>query len=286
MRWRIAYIWILLIGILWVLLLAACGDRQVEQETPLPTFTLIPPTATPTGLPPTSTPTPQPTPTHPLAVLPPQPTIPLPQILSAEITAIVEAALADAEAYLELPAESLHLLGLKAMRWVLPELDCDDAGMDALATLFEAGAAGYRVIVGDEGRDLALVYHADSQGNLLRCEGANLLDQHGTPLYADFLAEEVAGMAREDLARRLAVPAAGIRAVDVLTVTWTDTSLGCPQAGVDTLARLTPGYRILLEYDGQYYPYHADFFGVQFCPLEREKLPPPFDPTPMPQAAP
>lgn len=64
-------------------------------------------------------------------------------------------------------------------------------------------------------------------------------------------------MAVADLAQRLGV---AVEAIDVLAaylVVWSDSSLGCPQPGMQYLQVLTDGTLILLESGGAVYRYHA-----------------------------
>src|SRR5262245_14728131 len=117
---RTTSLWIFLTVACFAWLAAACNPPQKSEQEP--TFTLVPPTATPTPLLPTLTPTPQPAPTSLLNSLPPQPTIPVPEMLPVGVTAIVDAVLADGETVLQAP----RLLGLKAVLWNSTELDCDD----------------------------------------------------------------------------------------------------------------------------------------------------------------
>jgi hypothetical protein len=64
--------------------------------------------------------------------------------------------------------------------------------------------------------------------------------------------------AKEDLAKRLSISAEQIRLVEATEVEWSDSSLDCPQPGMTYLQVITPGYRILLEVDGQEYEYHSN----------------------------
>jgi hypothetical protein len=63
--------------------------------------------------------------------------------------------------------------------------------------------------------------------------------------------------ARADLAQRLSVPAAGIDVLSVQEVTWSDTSMGCPQPGMDYLQVETAGLLIQFTHAGQAYNYHG-----------------------------
>lgn len=64
-------------------------------------------------------------------------------------------------------------------------------------------------------------------------------------------------MAKENLAQRLSIPTSDISLVEAKGVTWSDGSLGCPQAGMAYAQVLTPGYLIKLKYDGRDFEYHA-----------------------------
>jgi hypothetical protein len=71
-------------------------------------------------------------------------------------------------------------------------------------------------------------------------------------------AEQVVRLAVEDLAQRLDLSPGKIRLVSVEAVDWSDTSLGCPQPGMMYAQVITPGYRIVLEAEGERYEYHTD----------------------------
>lgn len=65
-------------------------------------------------------------------------------------------------------------------------------------------------------------------------------------------------MAKEDLAQRLSVTATSINLMEIEEVEWSDSSLGCPQPGMEYLQVITPGYRILLESNGSQHEYHSN----------------------------
>jgi len=69
--------------------------------------------------------------------------------------------------------------------------------------------------------------------------------------------ESLIEKAKMDLAQRLAVSATEINLVEAQSVTWPDSSLGCPQEGMMYTQVLTPGFLILLEHDSNIYEYHA-----------------------------
>jgi hypothetical protein len=64
--------------------------------------------------------------------------------------------------------------------------------------------------------------------------------------------------AKEDLAQRNNISISEIHVVDATEEEWSDSSLGCPQAGMSYLQVITPGYRIALEANGTQYEYHSN----------------------------
>lgn len=70
--------------------------------------------------------------------------------------------------------------------------------------------------------------------------------------------EDLIAKAKEDLAQRLSIPVTQITLMDAVEVEWSDSSLDCPQPGMEYLQVITPGYRIQLEYAGVPYEYHSN----------------------------
>jgi hypothetical protein len=81
--------------------------------------------------------------------------------------------------------------------------------------------------------------------------------------------------AKVDLAQRLSIAETQINFVEATEVEWSDSSLGCPQPGMDYLQVITPGYRILLEANATQYEYHSnrDAYFV-FCEDQNPIIPP------------
>ena len=73
----------------------------------------------------------------------------------------------------------------------------------------------------------------------------------------DLLALPEVAQAQADLAQRLSISPDDISVVEVLPQTWTDTSMGCPQPGMDYLQVLVEGLLVRLDYAGQVYAYHS-----------------------------
>jgi hypothetical protein len=63
--------------------------------------------------------------------------------------------------------------------------------------------------------------------------------------------------AKDDLAQRLSISTTQINVVDAKEVTWSNSSLGCPQPGMLYAEALTPGFLVLLSANSREYEYHA-----------------------------
>jgi hypothetical protein len=71
-------------------------------------------------------------------------------------------------------------------------------------------------------------------------------------------AQQVVQIAIEELARELDLTPGEISVLSVETVEWPDTSLGCPEQGMMYAQVITPGYRVVLQAEGQVYECHTD----------------------------
>lgn len=78
----------------------------------------------------------------------------------------------------------------------------------------------------------------------------------------------------QDLSQRLGIDLDEIQAVEVLSMEWRDSSLGCRAPGMFYLQVITPGYKITLAAGGQEYTYHTDM-GSRFvlCVFGRPEAP-------------
>jgi hypothetical protein len=74
----------------------------------------------------------------------------------------------------------------------------------------------------------------------------------------DPIQQAMAARAQADLAQRLGTRTSEIRVVEVTAVEWHDASLGCPEPGMAYTQVITPGFRVVLEAEGNRYEYHTD----------------------------
>lgn len=72
---------------------------------------------------------------------------------------------------------------------------------------------------------------------------------------------EAAGAAMLDLAERTGVNIAEIQVVSVQQTEWRDSCLELGQPNESCAQVMVPGYRVVLEVEGQQYVYHTDTLG-------------------------
>ena len=78
-----------------------------------------------------------------------------------------------------------------------------------------------------------------------------------TPGFALDPTSPIVVAAVDDLATRLGIDASDVTVVEARAVTWGDSSLGCPEPGVQYLQRLVDGALVVLEAGGRRYEYHG-----------------------------
>jgi 4-hydroxy-L-threonine phosphate dehydrogenase PdxA len=72
---------------------------------------------------------------------------------------------------------------------------------------------------------------------------------------------EAAGAAMLDLADRTGVNIAEVQVVSIQQTEWMDACLELGQPGESCAQVVVPGYRVVLEVEGQQYVYHTDMLG-------------------------
>ncbi|RIK35401.1 MAG: hypothetical protein DCC57_23385 [Chloroflexi bacterium] len=80
---------------------------------------------------------------------------------------------------------------------------------------------------------------------------------------ADSAANQVAGVVRQMVVQQLGVDAGAVSIASVEAVDWPDACLGVSQPDVMCAQVITPGYRVVIEANGQQYEYHTDATGGQ-----------------------
>jgi hypothetical protein len=154
---------------------------------------------------------------------------------------------------------ALVLQAANAVEWRDSSIGCPEKGRRYLAVL----TPGHKVTLEHGGRTYLM--HVGG-GRAVRCDGGP-----GARANEDARAEDAAAAARVfadargDLARRLGVPEAEVKAGLLRRTTWPDTSLGCPRPGETYAQALTAGFVIELEVGGARHVYHSDGQRVVAC---------------------
>jgi hypothetical protein len=84
------------------------------------------------------------------------------------------------------------------------------------------------------------------------------------PIPEDANLQRMIFIAKEDLAQKLNLPVDEVLLLEWKAVTWSDSSLGCPEPGQNYLPVLQDGYLVRLEAMGRAYQYHS---GEDYSPF-------------------
>ena len=88
--------------------------------------------------------------------------------------------------------------------------------------------------------------------------------------------EQLIAAAKTDLASRLGVPTSALTLKSATRMVWSNSSLGCPKRGFLNLEVMTPGFLIILSYQGKDHEYHSDIKGHLFlCESAKDTRPTP-----------
>lgn len=92
-------------------------------------------------------------------------------------------------------------------------------------------------------------------------DGSDVPTASGTPATfagAGLAPDELLSRVRTDAAAQAGVDVERVQVGEVVEVTWGDSSLGCPQPDMFYAQVITPGYRIVVQIDGQTREYHTN----------------------------
>lgn len=256
--------WVLIIGI-GLLGLVACTNADNPEALPpiAPTRTLIPPTLTPVPSSDPETPTPTDLPS-PLSL---QPTATPPASMVGHVQPLIERLIDDLVTVHDVDSEDIRLLSVDALIWRDSSWGCPSYTGEER----EAPTAGYRFALSTGRR--VFVYHTDYQSAFFVCSSAQWLALEGRPVVVDPMAQAMVDFATSDAARRLEVSSDEVELASLLTLTWPDSSVGCPKAGGDYDDNPTPGYRLVLRAADDRLIYHTSARDIVFCAPEEEILP-------------
>jgi hypothetical protein len=196
--------------------------------------------------------------------------------VSPDLAAEIDAAMVDLAS--RLPDDTLiGVIAAHELTWPDGSLGCPEPGMAYTQALVE----GYRIelVAGTD----AYEYHGARGTAPFLCEDAA---SDEAPTGSDGEGSDPAVTIEEglaplievalgDLASRLRVTEASIAVVAANSVVWPDAALGCPIPGMRYRQVPVDGARIVLEYGGRVYAYHAGGDRAPFlCEAPTEVSPP------------
>jgi hypothetical protein len=181
-----------------------------------------------------------------------------------EAQEIVDLVKQDLSEQLEIPADEIRVLEIEAVEWPDSSMGCPQPGMSYLQVI----TPGYRIVL--EGNGDEYTYHTGNNAFVL-CETETAMDEpkSAKPQPDESLLDaRTAAMveeAKKDLVERAGVDMKDITVLAATKVEWPDSSMGCPEPGMNYLMVVTPGVLIKLSAEGEIYDYHGDNERVFYC---------------------
>lgn len=242
-----------------VIFVSACASQRID--TPVPTQTLIPPTATSTATPIIPTQTPQDLPEPQDFILTPSLTPVLPIISTTEDfdIAIVETTRLDLADHVGLPPVRLQLVKVHPRSY--EEVNCPTGHLPVPSP----SSDGFEVIwILDDETHTYLTWGDD---NFVWCEIDRLRGEYLTAI--DPIANELSALAIRRVSQQTDALRDTIELVDIVPIEWRNSSLGCPQDGQVYSDIQIDGYRIIVSEGETSYLFHTDSVQLVSCDFDR-----------------
>jgi hypothetical protein len=162
----------------------------------------------------------------------------------------VQAAVSLLADELAIESANIALVGVLPTEWPDPSLGCPEPDQVYPQVI----TPGFIVTLTANGANYEV--HTDASGTALFCK--DVADTSGGEGVTDPIVDEFVAEGKRELSEQFRVPEDQIALVRSEAVDWSDSSLGCAQAGQSYLAVITPGYRIILAVGEQWYEFHTD----------------------------
>jgi hypothetical protein len=258
----------LIMAVIGLMALAACGGSTPEKAVSVPTRTLIPPSATPTLRPADTTPTPTDLPSASEFK-----TVPTPAaytfLFPVAAQSMIDLTMADLVDQTGVNPEDIRLLSVDAFTWPDSSFGClarDDGGVTDTVVI-----PGYRVVYGVGQR--VYVYHTDRRAVFFVCDDPAWLALEGDPIPLDPIEASMVEFSARDAAKTLGVAEGDVQLISLITVDWPDSSVGCPRPNADYADTVTPGYRMVFRAGADTLIYHTSIRQAVRCAPREEILP-------------
>lgn len=175
---------------------------------------------------------------------------------------------------LDIDSSRIQLVTVETARWDIETLGCEllsaeDIVQQGLDNITVVAGLRYVLLVGDT----LYEYHTVSaSGRFVLCDSRETI-RDALLIAVDPFAAETFRSVQTQLASDLDLSSRLVELVTMQPVTWTDTSLGCPQTGRIYTEVAIPGYHIVVSVGETEYIYHSDSIDVYPCPAGQSVLP-------------
>lgn len=177
--------------------------------------------------------------------------------LSAADNDIATLAVKTLAAHLDVPVDAISVDTVRAIDWPDSSAGCPQPGEAYMQVI----TPGHRITLRVDG-DFHFVHEAN--GRAIVCERRKAVG--GVTQQLELEWAQMAVEARRDLAGRLGVDEDQVIIAAGEQTTFSDSSLGCPEQGVEYAAGDRDGYVLRLRHGSRNYTYHTDLDRVIPCP--------------------
>lgn len=180
--------------------------------------------------------------------------------VEAQFPRPIQAAIEDLSDRLAVAPEEITVAGFEEVVWPDTSLGLPQPG----EMYAQVQTPGYRVTL--HAREERYVYHTDMQERAVAAETTPAPPEDQAPRREVHDLFTIVTHAKHHLAASLGIDASAVFVASVEQRVWPDASLDRPQPGESYAQVQTPGYLILLEYEGGMAAYHADQSGLMVAP--------------------
>lgn len=180
---------------------------------------------------------------------------------SAEDTSIAELAKSVLAEELNIPISTITVDTVRPVEWRDSSIGCPQPGQAYMQVI----TPGHKITLRVDGR-LHVVHEANGRAFICKIRK----DKGRVTGRIDLVWGPQAVVARKDLADRLGVDEDLVMIAGARETTFTDSSLGCPEAGVEYDKRDKKGFVLRLRHGNRDYIYHTDLERTIPCPAISE----------------
>jgi len=162
--------------------------------------------------------------------------------------------------------ENAQLAVIQPVRWPSASL------LGCPMTTSDDDVPGYRILM--TAGDIVFEYHTDTGENVRFCRQTPIAEAEDDLLVLiDPIAGDMLALAQRRLAAEFDIAQRRVQLVEMRSVVWPDSSLGCATDQVPSQQIPTEGYRLVVSVADEAYIFHTNFVDMIRCAPEDEVLP-------------